>query len=486
MEDSHLRRSARVKSRLRWLAVPITLGFFSLLTVGYLSGFTPAKIVDGEQRISVRTLQTTVDGALRDAGIELRDEDIVEPALSTLLQRDQSIVIKRARLVRLTINNQDSRLVRTQRINARDLLADVGYTLGVHDALRVNGDFIDTIPMAPLVVSARDRRPMVDRLVAEIDVQRATPVKIEEVGGASVEVQTTAGTVGEALLQAGHIVFMADRVTPAPGAQIQAGMAIKIQRAKPVTVWVDARAVRSRTHARTVADVLAEMNVILLENDYTKPGLNEPVQAGSEVRVVRVSREVQVRQDVVPFATRWEPSADLEIDTDSLGQEGEAGIREQRDLVTFEDGLEVRRDRVADFTARDVKDRVYNYGTKIIVRTLDTASGPVQYWRKIRMRASSYSASTAGVSRSKSYYGIARCGQAMRRGIVAVDPRVIPLGSNVFVEGYGVGFACDTGSAILGNRIDLGYGDQDLEWWSRTVDVYILTPVPPSPKYRLE
>jgi 3D (Asp-Asp-Asp) domain-containing protein len=205
-----------------------------------------------------------------------------------------------------------------------------------------------------------------------------------------------------------------------------------------------------------------------------------------DVRVVRVSRQVQIRQETVPFQSRWEGDPELEIDTTALQSEGAPGVREQREVVTYEDGLEVKRDRVADFVARPVQDRVNTYGTKIVIRTLDTPNGPVQYWRKIRMLATSYSASTAGVSRSKSYYGVARCGQTMRRGIVAVDPRIIPLGTTVYVAGYGVGFACDTGSGILGKRIDLGYGDLDLEWWSRYVDVYVLAPAPPSPRYRLE
>jgi uncharacterized protein YabE (DUF348 family) len=484
MESGFRRANARFNSKLRWLAVPITLGVFSLLTVGYLNSFTPTKIVDGNRTIAVRTLQTTVDGALREAGITLRPEDSVEPDPRALLQRDQAITIKRARLVRLNIEGQPSRLIRTQRSNARELLSDVGFAFGVHDALRVNGEFVEQIPAQPLLATAATLNP--DRLVAEIEVKRAVSVKIAEADGRISDINTTARTVGETLLQAGQILFLADRVSPGLGAPISPDMTIKVQRAKAATVWVDGRAVRSRTHASTVSDLLAEMNIILLENDYTKPGLSEKVVAGSEIRVVRVSREVQIRQDSIPFETRWEPNPELEIDTDSLSSEGAPGIREQRDVVTLEDGLEVRRDRVSDFVARGVQDRVYSYGTKIIVRSLDTTSGPVQYWRKIRMRATSYSASTAGVSRSKSYYGVARCGQAMRRGIVAVDPRVIPLGSNVYVEGYGVGFACDTGSGILGNRIDLGYGDEDLEWWSRTVDVYVLTPVPPAPKYRLE
>ena len=46
-------------------------------------------------------------------------------------------------------------------------------------------------------------------------------------------------------------------------------------------------------------------------------------------------------------------------------------------------------------------------------------------------------------------------GLKAERGIVAVDPRVIPLGARVHVEGYGEALAADIGSAIKGNRIDL-------------------------------
>jgi 3D (Asp-Asp-Asp) domain-containing protein len=122
----------------------------------------------------------------------------------------------------------------------------------------------------------------------------------------------------------------------------------------------------------------------------------------------------------------------------------------------------------------------------VVVRTLQTPNGPVEYWRVIRMLATSYSASTAGVSRSASWYGHVRCGFAMRAGIVAVDPRIVPLGTNVYVDGYGVGNACDTGSAIIGKRIDLGYDDNNLQLWYRWVDVYLLTPPPPNIRYSLD
>jgi 3D (Asp-Asp-Asp) domain-containing protein len=68
--------------------------------------------------------------------------------------------------------------------------------------------------------------------------------------------------------------------------------------------------------------------------------------------------------------------------------------------------------------------------------------------------------------------------------VVAVDPTVVPFRSNVYVPGYGVAMAGDTGGGVKGRFIDLGYSDDDYQHWHGTVDVYFLTPVPPPDKIR--
>lgn len=60
--------------------------------------------------------------------------------------------------------------------------------------------------------------------------------------------------------------------------------------------------------------------------------------------------------------------------------------------------------------------------------------------------------------------------------LIAVDPAVIPLGSRVYVEGYGEAIAGDTGGAIKGHRIDVLMPDKGTSsnWGRRTVKVTIL------------
>lgn len=78
---------------------------------------------------------------------------------------------------------------------------------------------------------------------------------------------------------------------------------------------------------------------------------------------------------------------------------------------------------------------------------------------------------------NKPYYGYpSYIGLPLARGIVAVDPKVIPMGAKIYVEGYGNAIAADQGGAIKGNRIDLFFDthQQALKYGKKTVKVTIL------------
>ncbi|NLV21345.1 MAG: hypothetical protein GXY49_05105 [Syntrophomonadaceae bacterium] len=75
------------------------------------------------------------------------------------------------------------------------------------------------------------------------------------------------------------------------------------------------------------------------------------------------------------------------------------------------------------------------------------------------------------------YYGApSYLGLPLGKGIIAVDPKVIPMGSRLYVEGYGEGIAADQGGAIKGNRLDLCFAShqQALNYGIKTVKVTIL------------
>ena len=466
------------RGRLTWLAFPMILAALSLLTAGYISTFTVVTIVDGGQVHTLRTHQDNVGNVLREAGLALIPEDIVKPPLNTRINNNSSIFIQRAKRVQVRIDNLEPEILLTQSSSARDVLDSLGYTIGESDLVKVNGQFDGAIPDVA-ADTASD-------LVANIEFRHAAELIVHDEGGLPATINTTAATIGEALMQAGYTIYLADNVRPSLSQEVKSGTYVFIARSRPVIIRVDGREVRTRTHRAIAADVLADLGIVLYGADRVAPALNTPVEPNMEIRVTRVSHDIVINQDVIPFDTRWAGNPDMELDTEGLAQEGAPGVRERRTLITYEDGAEVSRELIADFVPRQPQPKIYNYGTKVVVRTLDTPNGPVEYWRVIRMLATSYSASTAGVSTSKPWYGRVRCGMAMRHGIVAVDPRVVTLGTNVYVDGYGPGYACDTGSAILGKRIDLGYDDSNLVLWYRWTNVYLLTPVPDNVKYVLD
>jgi 3D (Asp-Asp-Asp) domain-containing protein len=204
------------------------------------------------------------------------------------------------------------------------------------------------------------------------------------------------------------------------------------------------------------------------------------------IRVVRVTERFQVLQEPIPFETTWQADPDLEIDHQRVMQDGSPGVLEKRIRVHYEDSHEISRVIDAQFVRIPPTTKIFGYGTKIVLRTLDTPSGPVEYWRTIRMLATSYSAGTAGISPASSWYGRTATGMRMGYGIVAVDPRMISLHTRVYIPGYGEGVAGDTGGAIRGKRIDLGYDDDNLVLWYRWVDVYLLAPVPSRINYVID
>ena len=72
--------------------------------------------------------------------------------------------------------------------------------------------------------------------------------------------------------------------------------------------------------------------------------------------------------------------------------------------------------------------------------------------------------------------GLTARGTRVNYGTIAVDPRIIPMGSKVYIPGYGWGRALDTGGAIRGNIIDLWFptSGQCFQWGNRKVTITVV------------
>jgi 3D (Asp-Asp-Asp) domain-containing protein len=254
-------------------------------------------------------------------------------------------------------------------------------------------------------------------------------------------------------------------------------MRVEIARSKPLVVSADGRTAQTRTKGKTVGAALMDLGIVVAGMDEVTPALHEPLTDHMTVKVTRVSEVTLVESTAIPFESISAPDNNLEIDTTRLAQAGQNGEYRKRFKVRYEDGQEVRRDLVDEWQAAAPVTRVMSYGRMIVPKTLDTPEyGPLTYWRKIRMYATSYSPARSGTPRSAPWYGRTRIGMTLKKGLVAIDPKVIPFHTPMYIPGYGLALAADTGGGVRGKWIDLGYEDHDYQSWHWWVDVYVLEP----------
>lgn len=451
----------------------------ALLAAGWARTGAPLLVViDGEER-QMRTHAATVGDALRQAGLALLPEDWIWPALESALQPGQVIRIERARPVLLHADGR-SLLLRTQVATAGSLLTSAGVKAGPADEIWLEGEKVS--PAAAL--------PAGNGGVPLVALRRAATLSLTELsagGTADAErttLHTTAATVGQALQEHGMQLTLGDAVQPGLQVQIVPGMAITVERSFPVDIRVDGRLIRTRSRAQTVAGVLGQEGVSLVGQDRVVPGLDARPHPGGTIQVIRVREEYEVEFDPIPFSSISAPDGELELDQIRLVQAGQPGINKRRYRVVYEDNQEMERFLEDAWVAQAPVTRTVAYGTKIVIRTLETPDGPIEYWRKIRAYTVSYKPASAGRPASHPRYGYTRLGWKLKKGIVAVDPTVIPLRTRMYVPGYGLAVAGDTGGGVKGKLIDLGFEDTNYESWHWWTDIYLLTPVPPASQIR--
>ncbi len=170
----------------------------------------------------------------------------------------------------------------------------------------------------------------------------------------------------------------------------------------------------------------------------------------------------------IDFETEYKEDPETEAGTETVVQEGEDGKKLTTTKITLYNGEEFDKDIVKVETV-EPKDKIISRGTKIVWKTMSTPEGEIRYWKKMRVYATHYDSRCPGCN------DWTAIGMRAGKGVIAVDPKVIKMRSQVYIPGYGKAVAGDTGGAIKGNIIDLGFDDARTAGWSaRYVDIYLL------------
>ena len=350
-----------------------------------------------------------------------------------------------------------------------ELLSESGITLGTGDRLLYLGATIQ--PDQPLPV-AKEYTLMVRRAVQLILV---TPEGTRTLS-------SSARTVGEALAEAGISLYASDQLDPPADTPLERPMTITYQPARELTIVVDGVKVKVRSSAEKVGQALAEAGFPLVGLDYAVPSEDSPLPADGQVRVVRVVETIALSQKPLPYQTRTELSADLEIDQQSLLQNGEPGLAITSTRTRLEDGVQIARLSGTESIVCPAQDRILGFGTKIVIRTAVVDGVPIEYWRALTVYTTDY---VPCDSAGRCHYHTS-IGTTVRHGEIAMVYSWFLLFAHnqVFVPGYGLATVEDTNGARTSARwgtywIDLGYSETDTVFSNNQyVTLYFLTPVP--------
>lgn len=259
---------------------------------------------------------------------------------------------------------------------------------------------------------------------------------------------------------------------------------IYIKRAVPVYVTADGKQTEILTYKDTVAEMLEDSPIKIDALDRLEgAALQDGIKKDMSIRIVRVSENVVSEEEAIPFTVHKKANSRLDKGIEKIVQPGEEGIREKKYKVVTENGIEVSRQLLTEAILKNPINMIMEYGTILNHKT--TRGDAVRYSKVIEMKATAYTASFKDTGKAPGHpqFGITKTGIKAKKGIIAVDPKVIPLYTKVYVEilgktpDYGYALAADVGSAIKGNKIDLYYDTQEFvdRFGVQKVKVYILS-----------
>lgn len=303
--------------------------------------------------------------------------------------------------------------------------------------------------------------------------------------GTLLSYKTMKNTFGEALEQKDIAVSEYDYTSVSLESNLRRTKEneIYIKRAVPVYITADG----SVTEVMTYKDTVAEM----FEDSEVKPegldrlegaALNDKIKEELSIEIVRVKESVLSEKEAIPFEVKRVANSKLDTGIERYVTVGQEGTCEKKYKVVTENGVEVSRELLGETILKSAVNAVMEFGTVLNTRT--SRGEIVRYSKVMDMKATAYTASFKDTGKAPGHplFGITATGIKAKKGVIAVDPKVIPLYTRVYVEilgstpDYGYAVAADVGGAIKGNKIDLYYDTQEFvdKFGVQKVRVYIL------------
>ena len=282
----------------------------------------------------------------------------------------------------------------------------------------------------------------------------ATTVRIND-NNNSYSVKTNAETVEELLSEEEVSLNELDTINVENSDTIKNNMEIVIKRAFYVNVIIDDKEpIKIKTNYDSVGKIISDLRkehgteyILESGSSSSKPEPN------MQIKVNSVKEVSETKKENIPFETVVVENDKLEVGKERVSVEGVNGQTETEIKTVYVGGKVSSITEGEPVVVKKAVNKVIEKGTKKpepVVPAVKTNRGKFEILRELSMKATAY---TETGNRTAS-------GMKAAVGVVAVDPKVIPLGSKLYIEGYGYAVAGDTGGAIKNNRIDLFFNTE--------------------------
>lgn len=269
--------------------------------------------------------------------------------------------------------------------------------------------------------------------------------------GKTFTTNTFAESAETLLTKKGITLFEGDEVEPA---YLEDGVTLTVKRSFPVKITLGTDSFTVKTVSKPLSAVLEKEGIVLGEHDIVTPVLTTVVTPHTEITITRVRITEERVTEEIPFARKFRENPTLNRNETKVVTTGENGRREALYRMTFTNGEKTAQELVSEKVTKPAVTEIIEYGAE--------ETQPMR--EKATAETVSVLASCEYIDcKAYSYiiHGKTATGMKTKRGLIAVDPKVIPLGSKVYVQSldgkadYGYAVAADTGGMIKGKTIDM-------------------------------
>lgn len=302
------------------------------------------------------------------------------------------------------------------------------------------------------------------------------------------DLKSRAGTVEELLSKEGIQIKEKGYINYPLDKNIEDDMYIVVKDPKKYIVEVKDEQREILSPFKTVEKILADSEIKVESLDYSEPPLETTIEEGETIKFFKVKEVLEDVERSIPFEEVLTKNKDLDYNVKNVLQKGKEGIEVAKVKKKYINDELVEETTVKKEVLEKPVSQLVEKGTRQLVATATRGSGPkpanLDSSKGTVMNATAYDLSYASTGKRPGdrHYGMTASGTKARPGVVAVDPKVIPLGTKLYIESldgrpdYGYASAEDTGGAIKGNKVDLFFESsaEVRKFGRRKVRVHIL------------